>query len=428
MTLTSYAQNFEDVILWRALKHVDRGFYIDIGAQDPIVDSVSLAFYEKGWRGVHVEPIKKYAKKIRAARPDEEVIESAIAEEAGVIDFLEIANTGLSTGDPAIATEHKRKQHKYRATKVPCLPLSELLDRYHDYEIHWLKIDVEGMEVPVVRSWEPSKVRPWIVVVESTKPNSPELTFADWEPQLVALGYEFVYFDGINRFYVNREHPELKKHFGSGPNVFDGFVLSGQASAPFCARVNAEAASLREQAATYADQAARLSKRIEGLGARAAELETQIEWLHQSTSWRVTAPLRFIKRSAKWFVVGTWSWLTLKPGSRPRRTARRTVIIIANVLVQHRQISDFITRLLGSFPSLDNRLRAIVQAERSMRHRTFIPQQPVRHITTVSGSVTQKAPSESPSSQEDEMTTEQDIFAALVTAAEKWKKAPRIRV
>ena len=50
--MISYAQNFEDVMLWRALKHVERGFYIDIGAQDPVVDSVSLAFYEQGWRGV----------------------------------------------------------------------------------------------------------------------------------------------------------------------------------------------------------------------------------------------------------------------------------------------------------------------------------------------------------------------------------------
>ena len=51
MPITSYAQNFEDVILWRALEHVERGFYIDIGAQDPVVDSVSLAFYERGLAG-----------------------------------------------------------------------------------------------------------------------------------------------------------------------------------------------------------------------------------------------------------------------------------------------------------------------------------------------------------------------------------------
>ena len=51
MSFVSYAQNFEDVMLWRALKHVENGFYVDIGAQDPLVDSVSLAFYEHGWQG-----------------------------------------------------------------------------------------------------------------------------------------------------------------------------------------------------------------------------------------------------------------------------------------------------------------------------------------------------------------------------------------
>jgi len=54
MTFISYAQNFEDVMLWRALGHVSAGRYIDVGAQDPVVDSVSKAFYEHGWRRIHV--------------------------------------------------------------------------------------------------------------------------------------------------------------------------------------------------------------------------------------------------------------------------------------------------------------------------------------------------------------------------------------
>ncbi len=43
-TLVSYAQNFEDVVLWRALLHVEAGFYIDIGAQPPVLDSGSRGF------------------------------------------------------------------------------------------------------------------------------------------------------------------------------------------------------------------------------------------------------------------------------------------------------------------------------------------------------------------------------------------------
>jgi len=49
MTFVSYAQNFEDVLLWRALHDVEHGRYLDVGAHDPVIDSVSLAFYEAGW-------------------------------------------------------------------------------------------------------------------------------------------------------------------------------------------------------------------------------------------------------------------------------------------------------------------------------------------------------------------------------------------
>ena len=91
----SYAQNFEDVMLWRALGLVQRGFYIDIGAQHPRVDSVSRAFYERGWRGVHVEPSEEYAKLLREDRPDDDVLQMAIAERDGVVEFFEIPQTGL---------------------------------------------------------------------------------------------------------------------------------------------------------------------------------------------------------------------------------------------------------------------------------------------------------------------------------------------
>ena len=74
----SYAQNFEDVILNRALKSVRNGFYIDIGAQEPITHSVSFAFYRQGWRGVHVEPNAVLAEKLRLSRPDEIVLDVAV--------------------------------------------------------------------------------------------------------------------------------------------------------------------------------------------------------------------------------------------------------------------------------------------------------------------------------------------------------------
>ena len=255
--MISYAQNFEDVILWRALKHLERGFYIDIGAQDPVKDSVSLCFYEAGWRGVHVEPSPHFAARIRAARPDEEVIGAVIGRSSGLIKFYESVKTGLSTCDPVLVERHTADGFEFREITAPCVTLSQILEGSGGQEIHWLKIDVEGFEAAVIASWSPSTVRPWIVVLESVKPDTHEPTFAEWEPALLGLGYAFVYFDGLNRFYLSEQHPELAHAFGAGPNLFDDFMLNGGNNCPFAAKLDHELASSREANHQLAEQRAR---------------------------------------------------------------------------------------------------------------------------------------------------------------------------
>ena len=136
MSFISYAQNFEDVMLWRAFKDVEKGFYIDIGAQDPLVDSVSMAFYEHGWRGCHIEPTTQYSTKLRQARPDEMVLQLAIGHEQGLLSFFEFADTGLSTSDREIAFSHKERGFDFQETTVPVISLDDLLEKFSDREIH----------------------------------------------------------------------------------------------------------------------------------------------------------------------------------------------------------------------------------------------------------------------------------------------------
>ncbi|CAE6864619.1 hypothetical protein R75461_08189 [Paraburkholderia nemoris] len=233
MSITSYAQNFEDVMIWRALGHIEGGSYIDIGAQDPIVDSVSLAFHERGWRGIHVEPTPHYAELLRQQRLGDTVIQAAIGSSPGTLRFFEIPGTGISTGDAGIAAQHRERGFDVHEIVVPCITLSAILETTTGAEIHWLKIDVEGLEREVLSSWGGSKVRPWIVVVESTLPLTQTESHEAWEATLVSYGYVPVYFDGVNRYYVSDAHPELKDAFRAPPNVFDGFALNGSSTASF---------------------------------------------------------------------------------------------------------------------------------------------------------------------------------------------------
>jgi len=56
MGITSYAsRNLRTLCFGVRLSMSRRDFYVDYRCARPAVDSVSLAFYEHGWRGVNVD-------------------------------------------------------------------------------------------------------------------------------------------------------------------------------------------------------------------------------------------------------------------------------------------------------------------------------------------------------------------------------------
>ena len=278
MSIVSYAQNFEDVMLWRALGDIEKGLYIDIGAQDPVVDSVSLAFHELGWRGIHVEPTPHYAELLRQQRPGDKIIQAAIASKTGSLLFFEIPNTGISTADATMAAQHRQRGFDVHEISVKCITLATVFKQCQAQDIHWLKIDVEGLEEQVLRSWKAAKARPWIVVVESTLPLSQTESHEDWEALLLARQYSPVYFDGLNRYYISAAHPELKQAFAVPPNVFDGFKLNGTASSTMHHLIDARHKSESSNALEHhTRQQLSLQGEIERLTADAATLRAAQE-------------------------------------------------------------------------------------------------------------------------------------------------------
>jgi len=338
MAFISYAQNFEDVMLWRALKHVPKGRYVDIGAQHPVVDSVSKAFYEHGWRGIHVEPVPQYVDLLRLDRPDETVLQMALSDREGMLELKVFKDTGLSTAVEAYAQQHATNPaFTPEVLLTPMLQMRTALASLNGQDVHWLKIDVEGFEEQVLRGWDSAVLRPWIILIEATVPTSTELNYEAADRILVAAGYRFVYFDGLNRFYVAPEHPELVDAFASPPNVFDEFALSGLASSEMCKVVQkrhrddiqisqqktselqlrfdtlrknteAEIASLSIQNSRSLETISNLSNLLHQIndqlmGARresthfqatVSALEQRLNAILQSTSWRVTSPVRLM--------------------------------------------------------------------------------------------------------------------------------------
>lgn len=224
MTITSYAQNYEDIMLERALRSVEQGFYIDVGANDPDHFSVTKLFYEKGWRGINIEPIPQWFEQLCQKRPRDINLQVAAGAEQGELIIYELPDTGLSTLDQGIAEAHRQERgFSINERQVSVERLNDICNRLHVAPIHFLKIDVEGAEEMVLQGLDLNQIRPWIILVESTLPLTQVEDYEDWEGLILEKQYNFVYFDGLNRFYIADEHPELRKSFATPPNIFDDF-------------------------------------------------------------------------------------------------------------------------------------------------------------------------------------------------------------
>ena len=321
----SFAQNAEDVVLWRALgPHVPEGGgrYVEIGANDPVVDSITWAFYQRGWRGITAEPVPGLAAAHRAQRPHDVQVEAVIgALDTDEVVLHEIAASGLSTIAGDIAGKHAAAGWAVLERTVPVRRLDDVLVEagWDDgRDIHFLTVDTEGSEPAVLGSIDLRRFRPWVLVIEATAPTSMQLTHESWEPQVLAAGYSLSLFDGLSRFYVADEHRDTLGPLLARPaSPVDDFTTLGMRN------LAGERDTAREQLAAVRQEAAHLTHRLgevtrETVRWRAAALtrwtqamggarvgagdsghaQRELEAMRQTVSWRVTAPLRTVRSRA----------------------------------------------------------------------------------------------------------------------------------
>lgn len=207
--MLSYAANHEDVRLARVLTSAS-GTYVDVGANHPSEGSVTKHFYDRGWRGVNVEPSPAMFARLEAERSEDINVHGAAWDAAGrgTLHFFPHA-PGLSTLDATIAAQHELGL-AHETHDVPLFTLAGLCETHLEGRaIDLMVIDVEGAEARVLAGADFRRWRPRIVVVEATKPLSRTRSHDAWEPILTGADYIPTAFDGCNRFYVAAEHAAL---------------------------------------------------------------------------------------------------------------------------------------------------------------------------------------------------------------------------
>lgn len=200
------------------------GFYVDIGAADPKRSSVTKWFYDLGWSGINVEPNTEMFERLTAARPRDININCGIGEHRGQAEFAEMSFGERSTFDADVRTSSTAEGLTSSVRTVEIRTLNDVLTEHlKGRAIDFLKIDVEGWEKQALLGIDLRRFRPTVMVVEAIEPGTTVDSSSAWEYLILAADYAFVWFDGINRFYLAKERAELSGKFALPPNFFDGF-------------------------------------------------------------------------------------------------------------------------------------------------------------------------------------------------------------
>jgi FkbM family methyltransferase len=223
--MISYAQNAEDVLLHRLFPVDYKGFYVDIGANDPITGSVTKHFYDRGWSGINVEPAGIF-ERLSRERPRDINLNLAISDSSGraiLFDYPEAScNATLSR---AVAAGNEQFAFDCEPREVDVVTLHQLCEQHvGERTVDFMSIDVEGHERAVIAGGDWRRFRPRVLVVEATFPHTPRPSHTAWEPLLLEHDFRFAIFDGLNRFYVREEDAELLALLAAPACVHDQYV------------------------------------------------------------------------------------------------------------------------------------------------------------------------------------------------------------
>lgn len=205
-----YSQNREDLILQAFFPDEKDGFYVDVGAFDPDLDSVTKLFYLKKWHGINIEPQPEQFKKFQMLRKRDINLKVGVADKASELRLRIYKSGGLSTFSTAMQDEYAEKPDRdteeYQEEVVPVVTLKSIFAEQKVTNISFLKVDVEGLEYQVLTGNDWKKYRPEVICIEANHIEK------DWRPLLRDADYKLVFNDGLNDYYVDT-HTDREQKF-----------------------------------------------------------------------------------------------------------------------------------------------------------------------------------------------------------------------
>ncbi len=171
--IISYSQTGEDIIIDFLIgaKKIKDFTYLDIGANQPVKFNNTYKFYEKGYKGVCIEPDPHIHAALSKKRPKDICLNIGIAGNASSgTDFYIMDNPALNTfsKEEATALEESKLGKIKRLISVPLNTVENVIDEYFIGKSPvFVNLDVEGLDEEILKTFPFNKYRPAIFCIET---------------------------------------------------------------------------------------------------------------------------------------------------------------------------------------------------------------------------------------------------------------------
>ena len=211
----SFAQFGEDVVLRSIIedyfpaflrKKANSGYFVDLGAFNPVVYSNTFALYLLGWRGLNVDASFSCIESCNNQRPRDTNICIGVSDKDETLTYNVFEkHFARNTFDPNMVEQTLSKGIPVARTEsIECMNVNKLLDTYKKshVDIHYLSIDLEGFDERIVLALDWQRFKPWVVSVEVHAPTLQASLETPIAKHLIQNGYSCVSKCHLTMFFV----------------------------------------------------------------------------------------------------------------------------------------------------------------------------------------------------------------------------------
>ncbi len=176
------------------------GFFVEVGANDPVDGSQTWHLEKQRWAGILIEPVPAFAQKLRETRTSM-VVECACSgpRNAGTMMQLHVAGA-LSSLNKSLMDARATAEH---SIAVEVRTLDDVLEKAKaPAPIDFLSIDVEGHEIEVLQGFDIARWRPRLIFLED------HLLSLEKHRYITSRGYKLLRRSGLNNWYVPLASPQ----------------------------------------------------------------------------------------------------------------------------------------------------------------------------------------------------------------------------